>query len=489
MITIIEILSYYNYLVLFYLLIIVTIYIFLNLVSFTNISKHSKKRKYVELKDIFRIHNFKPITIIVPAFNEEDRIVECVQSLLQLEYPDYQIIVVNDSSTDGTLEQLFENFQIRQASFSPYYEIESQEIKAVYLSPAHPNLVVIDKGKGGKADSINAAINISRNPLITVIDVNSILERDCLLKIVRPFMEDDNIVAVGGTVRIANGCKVKNGYIDEVGLSKSWLARFQVVEYLRAFLFGRYCFDFLNGILIISGAFGCFRRDALIEVGGFKAGSLGEDMEIIVRLQKELREKDPKTRVIFIPDIVCWTKVPEKIKTLSSQRVRWQKGAIESIRLHKALFFNPKYGWLGMLVFPYYTFFEVLGPFIEISGYVVFVISYALGIVPFNFAVAFIAAAFLYGVVLSTLSVCLEELSFKKYKKVKHLIILMVASLLENFGYRQMTAFWRFKGFIEYYTGKRDWGKMEKKGFEQKNEEVPIKKFETYQLNIKDEAS
>lgn len=489
MITIIEILSYYNYLVLFYLLIIVTIYIFLNLVSFTNISKHSKKRKYVELKDIFRIHNFKPITIIVPAFNEEDRIVECVQSLLQLEYPDYQIIVVNDSSTDGTLEQLFENFQIRQASFSPYYEIESQEIKAVYLSPAHPNLVVIDKGKGGKADSINAAINISRNPLITVIDVNSILERDCLLKIVRPFMEDDNIVAVGGTVRIANGCKVKNGYIDEVGLSKSWLARFQVVEYLRAFLFGRYCFDFLNGILIISGAFGCFRRDALIEVGGFKAGSLGEDMEIIVRLQKELREKDPKTRVIFIPDIVCWTKVPEKIKTLSSQRVRWQKGAIESIRLHKALFFNPKYGWLGMLVFPYYTFFEVLGPFIEISGYVVFVISYALGIVPFNFAVAFIAAAFLYGVVLSTLSVCLEELSFKKYKKVKHLIILMVASLLENFGYRQMTTFWRFKGFIEYYTGKRDWGKMEKKGFEQKNEEVPIKKFETYQLNIKDEAS
>lgn len=487
--TIIEIIYYYNYLVLFYFLIIVTIYIFLNVISFRNISKYTKKIKYVELKEIFRLHNFKPITVIVPAYNEENGIVESVRSLLQLEYPDYQLIVVNDGSTDGTLEQLFENFQIRQASFSPYYEIDSQPIKAVYFSPAYPNLVVIDKAKGGKADSINAAINISRNPLITVTDADSILERDCLLKIVRPFMEDDNIVAVGGTERIANGCKVNKGCIEEVGLSKSWLVRFQVVEYLRAFLFGRNGFDFLNGILIISGAFSCFRRDALIEIGGYRTGSVGEDMEIVVRLHKELRKKNSKTRVTFIPDPVCWTEAPEKIKTLSIQRVRWQKGTMESIRLHKDLFFNPNYGWLGMLVFPYYTFFEVLGPFIEISGYVVFIISYLLGIVPLNFAVAFFMAAFLYGVVLSTLSVCLEELSFKKYTKVRHLLILLVASILENFGYRQMTTFWRFKGFIEYYTGKRDWGKMEKKGFEQKNEEVPIKKFETYQLNIKDEAS
>ena len=487
--TLIEIIYYYNYLVLFYFLIIVTIYIFLNLISFRNISKHAKKIKYVELKEIFRLQNFKPITVIVPAYNEENGIVESVQSLLQLEYPDYQLIVVNDGSTDRTLEQLFENFQIRQASFSPYYEIDSQPIKTVYLSPAYPNLVVIDKEKGGKADSINAAINISRNPLITVIDADSILERDCLMKIVRPFMEDDNIVAVGGTVRIANGCKVNNGYIEEVGLSKSWLARFQVVEYLRAYLFGRNGFDYLNGILIISGAFSCFRRDALIEVGGYKAGSVGEDMQIIVRLHKELRKKNPKTKITFIPEPVCWTEAPERIKTLSAQRVRWQKGTIETIRLHKELFFNPKYGWLGMLVFPYYTFFEVFGPFIEISGYVVFIISYLLGIVPLNFAVAFFTAAFLYGVVLSTLSVCLEELSFKKYTKVKHLIILMIASLLENFGYRQMTAFWRFKGFIEYYMGKRDWGKKEKEGIEQKKEAAPVKQFETYQLKIKDEAS
>jgi cellulose synthase/poly-beta-1,6-N-acetylglucosamine synthase-like glycosyltransferase len=467
--SLVEIIYYYNYSVLYYFLVLITIYIFLNVISFRNIIKYEKKIKYVELKEVFRLHNYKPITIVVPAYNEENGIAESVRSLLQLEYPDYQLIIVNDGSTDGTLEELFKNFQIRQSSFTPYYEIVSQPVKSVYLSPAYPNLVVIDKENGGKADSINAALNISKNPLITVIDADSILERDCLLKIVRPFMEDDNIVAVGGAVRKANGCKVNQGYIEEVGLSKSWLARFQVVEYLRAFLFGRNGFDALNGILIISGAFSCFRRDALMEVGGYKAGSIGEDMEIVIRLHKELRKKNPKTRVTFIPDPVCWTEAPEKFKTLSSQRVRWQKGTIDSIRLHKKLFLNPKYGWMGMLVFPYYTLFEVLGPFIEITGYVVFIISFILGIVPANFAIAFFTAAFLYGVVLSTLSVCLEELSFKKYTRIKYLVTLMAAALLENFGYRQMTVFWRFKGFIEYCFGKREWGKMEKKGFTNEN--------------------
>ncbi|GBD86754.1 poly-beta-1,6-N-acetyl-D-glucosamine synthase [bacterium BMS3Abin03] len=480
--TVIDIIYYYNYAVLFYFLIIVTVYILLNVISFRNISKYAKKIKYAELKEIFRIHNFKPVTVIVPAYNEENGIVESVRSLLQLEYPDYQLIVVNDGSTDDTLLRLFENFQIRQISFSPYYEIKSQPIKAVYLSPAYPNLVVIDKENGGKADSINAAINISKNPLITVIDADSILERDCLLKIARPFMENENIVAVGGTVRIANGCKVNQGYIEEVGLSKSWLARFQVVEYLRAFLFGRNGFDVLNGILIISGAFSCFKREALIEVGGYLGGSIGEDMEIVIRLHKELRKKNKKTRVTFIPDPVCWTEGPETFKTLASQRVRWQKGTIESIRLHKDLLFNFKYGWLGTIVFPYYLLFEVFGPFIEISGYVVFIISLILNIVPFNFAVAFFTAAFLYGVVLSTLAVCLEELSFKKYTKVSDLLILMAASFLENFGYRQLTAFWRFKGFMEYIFGKRSWGKMEKKGFKKKKEQL-----QEIEANLEDE--
>ncbi len=484
--TIIEIIYYYNYLVLFYFLIIVTIYIFLNVLSFKNIAKYAKKIKYAELREVFRIHNYKPVTVVVPAYNEENGIVESIRSLLQLEYPDYQLIVVNDGSTDGTMQKLFENFQIRQMSFSPYYEIDCKPIKAVYLSSSHPNLVIIDKENGGKADSINAALNISKNPLITVIDADSILERDCLLKIARPFMENENIIAVGGTVRIANGCKVNQGYVEEVGLSKSWLARFQVVEYLRAFLFGRNGFDVLNGILIISGAFSCFKREALIEIGGYLGGSIGEDMEIVVRLHKEMRKKNKKAKITFIPDPVCWTEGPETFKSLASQRIRWQKGTIESIRLHKDMLFNPKYGWLGMLVFPYYLLFEVMGPFIEITGYLVFIISLFLGIVPLNFAIAFITAAFLYGIVLSTLSVCLEELSFKKYTKVSELLILISTAFLENFGYRQLTAYWRFKGFLEYLGGRRSWGKMEKKGFDKKNEDE--KELPQFEVKFEDEV-
>ena len=468
--TLIQLIVYYNYLVLFYFLAIVTIYLLLNGISFRNISKYSKKVKFVELKEIFRLHNFKPITVIVPAYNEEKNIVQSVHSLLQLEYPDYQLIIVNDGSTDNTLKMLFDNFQIRQSSFSPYYEIKSKRIRAVYLSPAYPNLIVVDKENGGKADSINAAINISKNPLITVIDADSILERDCLLKIARPFMENENIVAVGGTVRIANGCKVNQGYIEDVGLSKSWLARFQVVEYLRAFLFGRNGFDFFNGILIVSGAFSCFRREALVSIGGYLTGSIGEDMEIVVRLHKLLRKQNKKNKITFIPDPVCWTEAPETFKTLASQRKRWQKGTIESIRLHKSLFFNFKYGWLGAMVFPYYVFFEVFGPFIEITGYIVFLISLFIGIVPLNFAIAFFAASFLYGVVLSTLAVCLEELTFKKYVRPNDLLLLMLTALLENFGYRQLTAWWRFEGLYEYFMGKRSWGKMERKGFQKEED-------------------
>jgi cellulose synthase/poly-beta-1,6-N-acetylglucosamine synthase-like glycosyltransferase len=467
--TIIDILYYYNHFILYYFLIIVSVYICLNILSFRNISKYNRKTRYVELKEIFRLQKYKPITLVVPAYNEENGIVDNLRSLLQLEYPNYQLIIVNDGSKDETFKRLIDNFKLKRVAYSPYYEIKSKPINSVWLSHMHPNLLVIDKENGGKADSINAAINVSKNPLIVVIDADSILERDCLLKIARPFTENENVVAVGGTVRIANGCKINQGYIEEVGLSKSWFARFQTVEYLRAFLFGRNGFDVLNGILIISGAFSCFKRDALIAVGGYLRESIGEDMEIVVRLHKELRLKNKKTRITFIPDPVCWTEAPETYKTLESQRIRWQKGTIDAIRLHSNMFFNLKYGLLGSIVFPYYLLFEVLGPFLEIIGYIFFILSLMLNIVPLNFAITFFAAAFLYGVVLSTLAVCLEELSFKKYANPKHMIQLMIAALLENFGYRQLTAWWRFKGFLEYFIGKRKWGKMEKKGFTKKS--------------------
>lgn len=465
----INILMIFNYIVLFYFLSLITIYIILNLVSFFRILRYKRKIEFADLERIFRLKNYKPISVIVPAFNEGNNIVENVKSLLQLIYPQFQLVVVNDGSKDDTLQKLIENFSLKQISFPDLYKIKSQPIRAVYKSKEISNLIVVNKVNGGKADAINAGINVAKYPLITVIDADSILERDCLLKIAQPFIENENVVAVGGTIRIANGCEVKKGHIINVGLSQNWLARFQVVEYLRAFLFGRTGFDAINGILIISGAFSCFKRDAVVEIGGYRQGSIGEDMEIVMRLHKYFRLKNPDTKVTFIPDPICWTEAPESLKILMRQRTRWQKGTIECLLLHKDLLFNHNYGLMGLVAVPYYLIYEFLGPIIEMIGYIFFFISLLLGILSVEFTIAFLSAAILYGIMLSILSVILEELSFRKYPKIKHLLILFLTAVVENFGYRQLTTWWRFKGTVEFFLGKRSWESMEKKGISSQN--------------------
>ncbi|GMU95463.1 MAG: glycosyltransferase family 2 protein [Ignavibacterium album] len=464
----IKIMMMFNYIVLFYFLSLVTIYFTLNIISFFRILRYKNKIEFADLERIFKLKNYKPISVIVPAYNEGNNIVENVKSLLQLIYPQFQLVIVNDGSKDNTLQKLIDNFSLKQISFPDLYKIKSEKINAVYKSKEIRNLTVVDKVNGGKADAINAGINVAKYPLITVIDADSLLERDCLLKIAQPFIENENVVAVGGTIRIANGCEVRKGHIIKVGLSKNWLARFQVIEYLRAFLFGRTGFDALNGILIISGAFSCFKRDAVVEIGGYRSGSIGEDMEIVMRLHKHFRKINPDTKITFIPDPICWTEAPESLKILMRQRTRWQKGTIESLLLHKEMLFNLNYGLLGFIVIPYYLIYEFLGPVIEFSGYIFFLLSLLLGILSFEFTIAFLAAAMLYGILLSILSVILEELSFKKYPNVNHLLILFLTAVLENFGYRQLTTWWRFKGTIEFFLGQRSWGNMEKKGLSSK---------------------
>ena len=455
----------FNYLILLYFLTLITIYLALNIASFRRILAYNLDIRYADIQAIFRIKNYMPVSLIVPAYNESQGIVQSISSLLQLIYPKFQLIVVNDGSKDDSISLLVKQFDLTKINMPMIFKLDCQPILNIYKSKKQQNLVVIDKKNGGKADAINAGINIAKHPLITVIDADSILERDCLLKITRPFLEDDNVLAVGGTIRIANGCKINKGHVFEIGLSKSWLARFQVVEYLRAFLFGRTGFDVINGILIISGAFSCFKRDALLEIGGYRKGSIGEDMEIILRMHKYFRKINPKAKITFIPDPICWTEAPETLKNLRRQRIRWQKGTVESILIHKELFMNYRYGLLGIIAFPYYLFYEAMGPVIEIVGYIVFVISAFLGILSYPFMVAFLSAAILYGIVLSILSVVLEELSFKKYTKLSHLFILFTTAVFENFGYRQLNVWWRFKGMVEYLFGKRNWDQMEKKGF------------------------
>lgn len=455
----------YNWLVLLYFLGINGTYILLSILSFFGIKRYLGERRATELEKVFQSTFFKPISIIVPAYNEEETIAESVKSLLQLQYPEHEVVVVNDGSKDNTVEVLIERYKMVKAPITYPVQIDCKRIKQIYISPEHTNLILIDKENGGKGDALNAGINVARYSLVCSIDADSLLESDALLKVVRPFLENPNTVAVGGIVRIANGCKVKSGEVVEVGMPKNSLARFQNVEYLRAFLFGRVGWDVLNAMLIISGAFGLFSKAAVVESGGYRNDTVGEDMELVVRLHRVMRKKKRKYRITFIPDPVCWTEVPEKLKILSRQRNRWQRGLMDSMLLNIKMLFNPRYGTAGLLAMPFFFFFEMLGPMVEFTGYIVFFVSWYFNIISFAFAVLFLAVAIVLGIVLSVGSLVLEELSFRRYPKILHLVILFAYAVLENFGYRQLNTWWRFKGCLDHILGKKGWGKMERKGF------------------------
>lgn len=461
-----DLIQKYNWLVLLYFLGINGTYILLNILSFFAIKHYLRERKTTELEKVFQSTFFKPISIITPAYNEEKTIAETVKALLQLQYPQHEVVVVNDGSKDNTLEVLIERYKMVKTPLTYPMQINCKRINRVYVSSEYTNLVLVDKENGGKGDALNAGINIARYLLVCSVDADSLLESDALLKVVRPFLENPNTVAVGGIVRIANGCKVKSGQVIEVGMPKNSLARFQTIEYLRAFLFGRTGWDILNGMLIISGAFGLFSKAAVVECGGYRNDTVGEDMELVVRLHRIMRKKKRKYRITFIPDPVCWTEVPEKLKILSRQRNRWQRGLMDSMLLNIKMLFNPKYGTVGLFSMPFFFFFEMLGPLVEFTGYIVFFVSWYFNIVSFAFAVLFLAAAIVLGIILSVGSFVLEELSFRRYPKIFHLVILFVYAVLENFGYRQLNTWWRFKGCLDHILGKRGWGKMERTGFQ-----------------------
>lgn len=456
----------YDWLILLYFLGLNGTYILLNVLSFFAVRRYLGERKATELEKVFQSTFFKPISIITPAYNEEETIAESVKSLLQLQYPEHEVVVVDDGSTDNTMKVLIETYKMVKAPITYAKQIDCKRINGVYVSSEYTNLVLVHKENGGKGDALNAGINIARYPLVCFIDADSLLESDALLKVVRPFLENLNTVAVGGIVRIANGCKVRSGQVTEVGTAKNSLVRFQIVEYLRAFLFGRTGWDVLNGMLIISGAFGLFSKEAVVECGGYRNDTVGEDMELVVRLHRIMRKKKRQYRITFIADPICWTEVPEKLKTLSRQRNRWQRGLIDSMLLNMKMLFNPKYGIVGLFAMPFFFFFEMLGPIAELTGYIVFFVSWYFNIVSFTFALFFLTAAIVLGIVLSVGSLVLEELSFRRYPKIFDLVILFAYAVLENFGYRQLNTWWRFKGCLDYILGKRGWGKMQRKGFQ-----------------------
>ena len=456
----------FNIAILIYFIAINSSYFILLAISYFSVLLYRRRTEHEQWRRIIQSPLTIPVSIIAPAYNEELTIDESVKSLLMLEYPEFEVIVVNDGSTDNTLGKLRASFNLHPIPADIEERVPCQQILGLYRSPDNPSLVVIDKINGGKADAQNAGINVSRHPLICVIDADSLIEGGALLRVTKPFLERwGEVVAVGGIVRVVNGCTIEDGRVVRVRLSHAWLPLIQTVEYLRAFLFGRSGWSALNSLLIISGAFGIFRKDVVIAVGGYKQGSLAEDMELVVRMHRYLREQRQEYEMHFLPDPVCWTEVPESPKTLGRQRNRWQRGLIDSLRIHRRMMLNPRYGTIGMVAFPYFVFFEMLAPVVELSGYIIIPLSYALGIVNLLFFALFLTVAILVGVILSTGAVVLEELFYRRYPKTSDIARLIAAAFLENFGYRQLTVWWRVKGFWDYFRGKTAWGKMERKGF------------------------
>jgi cellulose synthase/poly-beta-1,6-N-acetylglucosamine synthase-like glycosyltransferase len=387
--------------------------------------------------------------------------------MLMVNYGEFEIIVVNDGSNDQTLERLIEAYELRRTDRPYKRTIPTSRVDAIYGSLAHPNLTVIDKEKGGKADALNAGINLARYPLFCSIDADSVIEDNALLRVVKPFMEKpEETVAAGGIVRIVNGCEVKDGRVTRIALPDRALPIFQVVEYLRAFLTGRVGWSNLQSLLIISGAFGIYKKQEVIEIGGYTHDTDTEDLELVVRLHEHMRRKGRRYRVVFVPDPVCWTESPESLRVLGRQRNRWHRGLLQTIWLHKRMLFNPRYGAVGLFAFPYFAVFELLGPFVETFGYAAVVVSYLLGMLDLQFFLLFLAVSILYGIFLSIAAILLEEISFRRYPGWIDLTKLVAYSVLENFGYRQVLSAMKVKAFWDTVRRRRAWGQMQRKGFQ-----------------------
>jgi cellulose synthase/poly-beta-1,6-N-acetylglucosamine synthase-like glycosyltransferase len=442
-------------------------YLSLNLFSLRSLRRKGQEMFMAELPRAYSGLE-PPISILVPAYNEEATIAASIRSMLQLSYAEFEIVIINDGSKDGTLEVLKREFALLPFPEAYRRQIPTREVHQVYRSTRYPNVRVIDKLNGGKADSLNAGINISRYPLFCGVDADSILQRDSLAKVTEPFLRDPTVVAAGGTVRVANGCQVSGGFLTKVGLPTNVWALFQVVEYLRAFLFGRLGWSAMNGMLIISGAFGVFRKDAVVLAGGYRRDTIGEDMELVVRMHRLLRARRQPYRIEFVPDPVCWTEAPEDFHTLKNQRIRWQRGLAESLNANWGLVFSRNGGVPGWVAFPFMLLFEWLGPLIELGGYAFMIWAFFTGMISWEAFGAFLFVAVGMGILLSASGLLLEEMSFHIYPRGKQLAMLGLVVILENFGYRQLNSWWRLTGLWRWLVQKEStWGAMKRKGMSQ----------------------
>ena len=408
-----------------------------------------------------------PVTILAPAYNEELTISDSVRSLLALNYPDFRLFIINDGSKDATMAVLHREFALEPATVGADVVLHTTKTLGMFRSRSNPSLYVIDKENGRKADAINCGLSYAQTPLVCIIDADSMIEPDGLLRAAEPFMTDDGaLVAVGGAIRIANGCRVESGQVLSVGVPRKWIPRFQTIEYLRAFLVSRIAASGWSTLTLISGAFGVFRRSTLVEIGGYRHDTVGEDLEVIVRLHRFCREQKRRYRITFVPEIVCWTEAPATIGGLRNQRARWQQGALETIIRHRSMIGRRRYGRIGMVALPMMVLEDVICPPLEVLGYVLIPTLYALGLLAPEVALSFLALSVLFGIFLSLGALIHEELQVRRTPSARGLATLAVTAIVENLGYRQLNSAFRIIGMYRHLRKRTGWAAVPRAGFQ-----------------------
>jgi cellulose synthase/poly-beta-1,6-N-acetylglucosamine synthase-like glycosyltransferase len=462
---VLKLFDYANLIILLYFIVANVVYTLLMVISLYSVTLHAKFAGHYGHDDIVNSPVAPPIALIIPAFNEEDGIVGTVMSVLELNYPEKEIIVVDDGSTDNTLRKLINTFQLQPMSLVYRPVLKATEPHSFYHNPNRPELLVVCKDNGGKPDAVNVGINLARSPYFCTVDADSIIERDALLRLIAPvFHSSDNVIVSGGIVRISNGCHIVNGKVKEIDMPATWIERCQIVEYLRTFLFGRPAWSFMGATFITSGAFCMLHRETVVLAGGFSRDTVTEDIDIIATMHEFLRKKKWKYRMVFTTDPVCWTECPRTIDMLKRQRRRWQMGLMQTVMKHNHMIFNPRYRMLGMLSMPFHAYIEAIGCLVESAGMILVPFSFLVGAMPLSLFLLIVFLAIGYGTLLSVGSVLLQETTLRRYPYPRHIVTLVVYAVLENLGYRQMVTFFRAQGVMRYILGTRGWEVVTKSG-------------------------
>ncbi|WP_226344432.1 glycosyltransferase family 2 protein [Agilicoccus flavus] len=456
--------------ILAYFVLINSSYLVLILCAAAEFARHLRRSAHSWRLDAVSSRLLPGVTLVVPAYNEAAGIVPSVSSMLSLRHPRHEVVVVDDGSTDDTFERLADAFSLVGVDRVVPADIPVEgDVLGVYVpQDGATRLTVVRKQNGGKTHAVNTGINVAAEPLVAVVDADSILDPDALVSVSAPFAEDPvRTVATGGVIRAANGCRVVDGRVVEIGMPRDWLARIQVVEYLRSFLLGRSGWSRLRCLILISGAFGLFRRDVLVDIGGLRAGSIGEDFELVMRLHERMTRERRDYRIEFVSEPIAWTEVPTSLRVLAAQRRRWHRGLWEVLWSYRRLVGNPRYGRIGLVVLPWFWAFELVAPVVELAGVVFVTVGLAFRIVDPGYALLFLTLAYGYALLVSCAALAIEELTFHKYSRWRDLGLTLLASVAENVGYRQLTAWWRCQGLLAgIRRSRQEWGTMTRTGFD-----------------------